>query len=125
MGAENWFIRTFRAVDFTTLIRRIKKKRKLLDKKPFEMRYAFFPMLPFPLPGFEVQEILSTEAAITIMACATKPTATCPACQQESHRLHSYYTRSPADLPVSGLTVRLSLRVRRFRCQNPECQQQT
>lgn len=65
------------------------------------------------------------EAVITITARTTSETSICPACQQESHRLHSYYTRSPADLPVSGQTVRLSLRVRRFRCQNPECRQQT
>ena len=82
-------------------------------------------MLPFPLPSFVVQEISSTEAAITITARATGTTAICPTCHRRSHRLHSYYTRSPADLPMSGQTVRLSLRVRRFRCQNPECWQQT
>jgi len=82
-------------------------------------------MLPFPLPGFEVQEISCFEAVITITARATNTTATCPACQHVSHRLHSYYTRHPADLPVSGQAVRLSLQVRRFRCQNPECRKQT
>lgn len=82
-------------------------------------------MLPFPLPGFEIQEVSYTEAEITITAQATSPTAICPACQQESHRLHSYYTRCPADLPISGQTVRLNLQVRRFRCQNPACRQQT
>lgn len=82
-------------------------------------------MLPFPLPDFEVQEISCAEAVITITARATSVTAACPACQQVSHRLHSYYTRSPADLPVSGQAVRLSLQVRRFRCQNRECQKQT
>jgi transposase len=39
--------------------------------------------------------------------------------------LHSYYLRSPADLPLSGQSVRLKLRVRRFRCQNQQCAQQT
>jgi transposase len=97
----------------------------LFDKKSSEMRYVFFPMLPFPLPGFEIQEIASMQAVITITARATSLTAICPTCQQESHRLHSYYTRSPADLPVSGQTICLSLRVRRFRCQNQACRQQT
>jgi transposase len=82
-------------------------------------------MLPFSLPGFEVQESSSGETVLTITACATAPTALCPCCGQESHRLHSYYSRRPADLPVSGQTVRLCLHVRRFRCQNPLCQQQT
>jgi transposase len=42
-----------------------------------------------------------------------------------SHRVHSYYIRSPADLPVSGQRVQLVLHVRRFRCQNRQCQRQT
>lgn len=82
-------------------------------------------MLPFSLPGFEVQEIESNEAALIILACATTPTAICPTCQQESHRIHSIYTRCPADLPVSGQMVRLHLRIRRFRCQNQACRRQT
>ncbi len=82
-------------------------------------------MLPFLLPGFEIQEISVTEAEITVTACATSKTAVCPACQQSSSRLHSFYTRMPADLPVSGQAVRLSLRVRRFRCQNQACQKRT
>jgi hypothetical protein len=89
------------------------------------MEFFFFRMLPFSLPGFEVQEITTGETVLTITAGATAPTALCPTCGQESHRLHSYYTRRPADLPVSGHPVRLCLRVRRFRCQNPTCQQQT
>lgn len=89
------------------------------------MRFFFFSMLPFFLPGFEVQEIAGTEAEITVTACATSKTAVCPTCQHPSSRLHSFYTRAPADLPVSGQAVRLSLRVRRFRCQNQACQKRT
>ena len=36
-----------------------------------------------------------------------------------SRRVHSYYTRSPRDLPVSGYAVQVVLRVRRFRCVKP------
>ncbi len=42
-----------------------------------------------------------------------------------SHHVHSYYTRSPHDLPISGQVVQLVLRVRRFRCQNRQCPRQT
>lgn len=49
----------------------------------------------------------------------------CPACHQVSDRVHSYYIRVPYDLPISGQVVQLQLRVRRFRCQNQHCQQQT
>lgn len=82
-------------------------------------------MFPFLLPGFEVQEISVTEAEITVTASAISKTAVCPACQQASSRLHSFYTRTPADLPISGQAVRLSLRVRRFRCQNQACPKRT
>ncbi|HEY4386500.1 MAG TPA: transposase family protein [Ktedonobacteraceae bacterium] len=82
-------------------------------------------MFPFSLPGLEIQHIEWKETGVTITTHTTSPTAICPVCQQVSHRLHSYYTRRPADLPVSGQAVSLSLQVRRFRCQNPECRKQT
>ena len=82
-------------------------------------------MLPFSLPGFTIQEISVVGTKVCISASSTSPTAACPACHQISSRLHSYYLRSPTDLPVSGQTVSLKLRVRRFRCQNQQCKQQT
>lgn len=62
---------------------------------------------------------------MTITARAISSEEVCPSCQQTSQRIHSYYTRSPADLPVSGQRVCLVLHVRRFRCQNRQCPQQT
>jgi transposase len=53
------------------------------------------------------------------------PTAICPRCHQGSQRVHSYYLRTPHDLPISGQIVQLQLRVRRFRCQNRACVQKT
>ncbi len=82
-------------------------------------------MLPFSFPGFEIQQIVQDENVLTITAHATSRTATCPTCQQVSNHVHSYYTRSPQDLPVSGRMVQLVLRVRRFRCQNRQCHRQT
>jgi transposase len=83
------------------------------------------PKLPFTLPGFEIQQISQTEVALTITAQAMKPGAVCPRCQQISLHVHSYYTCIPQDLPVSGQRVHLILHVRRFRCPNRHCQQQT
>ncbi len=40
-------------------------------------------------------------------------------------RIHSRYSRSPHDLPVSEHTVRLVLHARRFRCPNTECSKST
>ena len=82
-------------------------------------------MLPFSFPGFEIQEVSVDGTRLCILARSTRATAECPSCHQLSARVHSYYLRSPADLPVSGQTVHLKLQVRRFRCQNPHCKQQT
>lgn len=45
----------------------------------------------------------------------------CPDCGKRSHSFHSSYQRQLQDLPWQGLSVRLRLRVRRFRCRNPSC----
>ena len=82
-------------------------------------------MLPFTFAGFEIQHIVSSEDLLTITARALTSTSACPSCSQSSTHVHSYYTRSPQDLPISGRSVRLDLRVRRFRCPNPQCSRQT
>jgi transposase len=81
--------------------------------------------LPFELPGFTVTQVEAGEKTVIIGATAQQTTAICPRCQHPSQSIHSYYHRAPQDLPVSGKTVRLVLRVRRFRCQNPTCSQRT
>lgn len=81
--------------------------------------------IPFPLPGFEVTEVISTEEKLIICATSQAVQAQCPACQHVSHRIHSYYQRSPRDLPISGQTVQLQLRVRRFRCLTAQCAKKT
>jgi hypothetical protein len=63
-------------------------------------------MLPFSLPGFEIQEVSVVGTRLSISASSTSPTAACPACHQSSARLHSYYLRSPADLPAGEWTDR-------------------
>lgn len=69
--------------------------------------------------------IFSTEEHLVICATSQALQAPCSACQQISSRIHSYYQRSPRDLPISGQAVQLRLRVRRFRCLNPACSKQT
>jgi transposase len=82
-------------------------------------------MLQFTFAGFEIQHIASSENLLTITARALTPTSACPSCDQASTHVHSYYTRSPQDLPISGRKVQLVLRVRRFRCPNPQCSRKT
>lgn len=81
--------------------------------------------IPFTLPGFEIQHVTRVEDAWIITAVATSSTSACPSCCQISARIHSYYMRSPHDLPISGQGIQLKLRVRRFRCQNGGCARQT
>jgi transposase len=81
--------------------------------------------IPFFLPGFEVHEVRETEEWIEIAATSIQSTAKCPDCQNKSTRVHSYYPRSPTDLPVSDHRVRLLLTVKRFRCQNAYCTRST
>ncbi len=89
------------------------------------MRCSFLPTRPFSFPGFAIQQVTNLGTILIITACATSPTVVCPSCQHISRRVHSYYTRSPQDLPVSGHVVQLVLRVRRFRCLNAHCPRQT
>ena len=45
----------------------------------------------------------------------------CPACHREATRVHSWYTRTLADLPWSSFIVRLYLHVRKFFCTHSDC----
>ena len=81
--------------------------------------------LPLQLPGFVVTQVMNDETSVIVNASAQQTSASCPHCQHPSHSIHSSYSRSPQDLPISGKTVRLVLRVRRFRCQNAACPQRT
>src|SRR4028119_476675 len=81
--------------------------------------------IPFQLPGFQIDHVHDNTTTLIIHAHAITPTATCPQCQQDSRRVHSYYHRSPRDLPMSEHPVHLHLQVRRFRCCTPHCRQRT
>jgi transposase len=72
-----------------------------------------------------MQHLARSETLLTITARALTPTSACPSCSQASTHVHSDYTRTPQDLPVSGQRVQLVLRVRRFRCPHPQCSRQT
>ena len=85
-------------------------------------------MFRFPVSwtGIAVERVLeSEENTLVIVAVALAQTAMCPDCAAPSQHIHSYYLRSPQDLPISGYRVRLHLRVRRFRCRNQNCRRKT
>ncbi len=53
---------------------------------------------------------------ITLTVAAVRPEARCPLCHQPSAAVHSYYTRTVADLPWGGIRATLRVRARRFAC---------
>ena len=79
--------------------------------------------LDFLFPGCEIDEIKVCNQAMIIEVHTSKATSECPRCEQSSSRVHSYYMRTPHDLPIGGYVVRLCLTTRRFRCLNPACLQ--
>jgi len=61
---------------------------------------------------------------ITMVVRTTASEAKCSLCEKTSTKVHSRYTRLLADLPWMGCAVRLKLHLRRFFCENPDCQRQ-
>jgi transposase len=58
---------------------------------------------------------------LTLRIATTNPHSACPACGQESGRVHSRYARCLAEEPVLGHRVRLRMTVRRFLCPSSGC----
>lgn len=68
-----------------------------------------------------LDQIEITPQALTLSLAVETTEAACPLCQQVSHRAHSHYTRTLADLPSAGKALRLLIVVRRFFCENEAC----
>lgn len=80
------------------------------------------PMTLLPkVPGLTLEDLGIDTDMVSLSVASTRPSASCPVCDQTSAKLHSHYLRTLADLPWSGRAVRLLLRVRRFRYSSPEC----
>lgn len=68
-----------------------------------------------------MDQIEITPQTLILSLAVETAEAACPLCQQVSHRVHSHYTRTLADLPSGGKTLRLLVLVRRFVCENEAC----
>lgn len=71
--------------------------------------------------AIHLEKIIQHPSSLTLVVKATRVEAECPRCHRPSTRVHSYYTRTIADLPWHGVSVQLNLRTRRFRCKNSLC----
>lgn len=65
------------------------------------------------------------DQTITITVSSVNPVATCPYCGTVAKRVHDRYQRRPADLPMTGTTVRLQVTIRCFFCDNAPCTRRT
>jgi|SRR5450755_1437732 transposase len=76
-------------------------------------------------PDVVIEEV-SLEGNVLIFSIqATQVPVQCPVCASPSTQVHGSYVRKPADLPCLEYAVRLHLRVRRFLCQNSQCERKT
>ena len=62
---------------------------------------------------------------IVVRARTRDEAVACPRCGAETARVHGYYERMAADVPVDGRCVMVRVRVRRMRCPVLGCQVQT
>jgi transposase len=69
-----------------------------------------------------VEKIECTAAAAEITARWWPARAACPACGTWSSRVHSRYVRRLQDSPVGGRPVLIRLAMRRFMCQDTNCE---
>jgi hypothetical protein len=78
------------------------------------------PVLPAPALR-ATRFVLADDGAVVLEARTAGREARCPACHQLTARVQSRYRRTLADLPTQGASVRVRLKVRRFRCATHGC----
>ncbi|MEU5187687.1 ISL3 family transposase [Streptomyces klenkii] len=64
-------------------------------------------------------------SGLRVAASCAAPAAWCPDCGTVSRRVHDRYRRRLADVAAGGRPVTISLTVRRFRCESPDCGRRT
>lgn len=82
-------------------------------------------LLAYLTTGYAIDRVLTNGQQVLVLGHTTASSASCPRCGCPSRRVHSYYQRQVRELPCLGRTVELLLRVRRFRCLEAGCRQQT
>jgi len=80
------------------------------------------PSLLFPIV---IRLIRLDRGSIVLEAHGMTRRGRCPACGVTSARVHDRYQRHPIDLPWRACSVQFALTVRRFCCDNRDCQRRT
>lgn len=76
-------------------------------------------------PGCVVRSIQYDASVVYVFAETWSKSAICPSCGVDSKCVHSYYERILLDLPLGEQSVKIRVRVKRFRCQQAACRRQT
>jgi transposase len=58
---------------------------------------------------------------VTLSVSSTQIDTHCPVCAHSTHRVHSHYERTLADLAWADYSITLQLQVRKFFCINEQC----
>lgn len=77
-------------------------------------------MLPTQLKLKQLSEN-KTDTNLLMFFSSIQKCSPYPMCGKNSHRIHSHYSRSLADLPISEKIVHFKLSARRFFCANQTC----
>lgn len=101
------------------MLKEVKKTCLLLVE---ENPTSHMPLVNLPeVEGLCLEAVVVEAQQISVTIATTGNQAHCPVCGLASSRIHSRYQRTVADLPLAGVTVRLFLQVRRFRCLTQNC----
>ena len=84
-----------------------------------ELLHCLLPSLH--LLHLDSYELLPSERRLTLNLTSTQTQAVCPICGQPSHRIHSRYARTLADLPCVDFSLILIVQVCKFFCSNRNC----
>lgn len=71
--------------------------------------------------GFAVDAVKVVAESVQILLRSRRSSGTCPGCGRQSRRVQSRYVRRPADLPLGGRRVELTVVARRFWCDAVLC----
>ena len=83
-------------------------------------------LLQYLLPSFHLlrldsYEVLPSEHQLRFNLTSTQTEVACPLCGQLSHRVHSRYERTLADLPCVAFSLTLVVQACKFFCSNSDC----
>ncbi|MCT9094303.1 ISL3 family transposase [Streptomyces sp. ASQP_92] len=79
------------------------------------------------LPGLnlKVRQLMAVDGNLVVDAAGCGPPGRCPQCERPATRVHSRYWRQISELPVGGRGLIVRLHVRRFFCDQSQCQRRT